>query len=190
MEDMGFEPMASRMQSKRSTTELNPQHILFLKCGCVFTKMFYPRGCRNRKGQRTVVSFKELSREYKAAFTRQRTASFPFSVPHLFFRFRAFTRSKLIRGGLGLYRFRESTREQRIRQSSSYAKCCRGSTNHTQGRGVRRSPPGVVPMPTDEPTFHTIEVLFFVSTEFLHILLRLGEINIHKLLDDAIAMHF
>ena len=23
-------------------------------------------------------------------------------------------------------------------------------------RGVRRSPPGVVPMPTDEPTFHTI----------------------------------
>ena len=26
----------------------------------------------------------------------------------------------------------------------------------TVGRGVRRSPPGVVPMPTDEPTFHTI----------------------------------
>ena len=68
-----------------------------------------------------------------AAFTRQRTTSFPFSVPHFFSRFRAFTRSKLIRGGLGLYCFRASTREQRIHQSSSCAKCCRGSTNHTQG---------------------------------------------------------
>ena len=43
------------------------------------------------------------------------------------------TRSKLIRGGLGLYRFLASTREQRIRKSSSCAECCHGSTNHTQG---------------------------------------------------------
>ena len=47
----------------------------------------------------------------KAAFTRQRTASFPFSVPHFFFRFRTFTRSKPIRGGLRLYRFQAATRE-------------------------------------------------------------------------------
>ena len=31
-----------------------------------------------------------------------------------------------------MYRFRTSTREQRIPKSSSRAKCCRGSTNQTQ----------------------------------------------------------